>query len=105
MLTKPKAMPTYSLEDKVCINTSFSSDDLDKDGGGQSFEYKWYTGDKLVAKKSLSGYLNNPPQHVWHCAITSAFGLGSHRVEMYANDTLVASRQFTVQDKGKEPLK
>ena len=96
---------TYSLEDKVCIYTSFSWDDIDKEGGAQSFEYKWYTGNKLVAKRSSDGNFKNPPQHTWHCFIASSFGLGSHSVEMYANKKLIASKHFTVQDKAKEPSK
>lgn len=96
---------TYSLEDKVCIYTSFAWDDIDKQGGAQSFEYKWYSGDKLVAKRSSDGYFKNPPQHTWYCFIASSFGLGSHHVEMYTDNKLLAYKRFTVQDKAKEPSK
>lgn len=89
----------FVFDDKVHAYVTFKWDDIEKAGGNQAIEFRWYNGDRLIAMRKAEFVFGKPPHSVFHSVTGVSLGAGKCRVEVYANDAFVASKSFRVMEK------
>lgn len=89
----------FTLDNKVHAYVTFKWDDVEKAGGEQSIEFRWYNGERLIAMRKAEVVFGKPPHSVFHSVTGVSLGAGKCRVEVYANDKLVGKNFFNVIEK------
>jgi hypothetical protein len=87
----------FTYEGQIYVYTTLVWD-VDKAGGRQEFEAKWYNGDRLISRFARTYTLDYNPYYVWFRIRGTALGAGSCRVEIFANGSFLGSKSFTVSE-------
>ena len=90
---------TFTLEGKIVAYSTFTWDEVQKEGGYHNITAKWYSGEKLVSSRDYRGSFTRPPYYVWFWTNATTFGPGKAKVEIYADGLLVGTKNFEVVTK------
>lgn len=65
----------------------------------QNIEARWFSESKLISTQKQEATLTASPQRMWFSTLTADLGTGKSRVEIYAQDKLIGSKEFDIVDK------
>ena len=86
----------FTLDGKVVAYMTFKWDNPQQEGGLQTFDVRWYSGDTLVFAKEVVHTLGRPPYHVWTSIYPVSLGVGKARFEAYKGGVLLLSKSFEI---------
>jgi hypothetical protein len=89
---------TFNFEGRIFVHATFSSKP-GVNGGQPAIEVKWYSRDKLVSVQKAQPTVGKSPYYLASSTSGTALGAGKGRVELVANGTLLASKEFQVTEK------
>lgn len=90
---------TFQLDNRVYVYGAITWEDVKSSAGSKKFESKWYKGEKLLASRSMTMYLNSTPFYAWDSMNAIAIGVGEGRVDVYIDGLFVGSKKFKVVEK------
>lgn len=93
----------FPIEGRITAYASLSWTDVSQSWGQQKFEWKWYSGDRLVKRGDAVANVGKPPHYVWNVTQPVALGVGKGHVEFLLNDQVLAKRNFEVIDTATTP--
>jgi hypothetical protein len=90
---------TFTLEGQVFALLTFKWDDIEKHGGQQTIEARWFNGEKEISRRKHDANFGQSPWQVWFPMNGTALGVGKCRVDAYVNGKYVGTKSFTVVEK------
>ncbi len=64
--------------------------------GAQTFESRWYSGDRLVVQRQVTLDVNRTPFNFWRSVLPVNLGPGAAKYELYADGNRLAEKSFVV---------
>ena len=100
----PKSAPSgiadsFSLDGKLVAYMSFKWADIDKVGGRQVFEARWYSAERLIAKREHTAVFVKQPYHVWFSVTAVDFAPGPAHFELIYKGAVLARKDFEILSK------
>jgi hypothetical protein len=89
----------FSFEGKIVVHTTFRWEDINTQGGQQTIEVRWFSGEKLMSSAKNTFRFGKSPYYVWFNTTGTALGVGKAKVEVYADGVFVGSKNFEVVEK------
>lgn len=89
----------FGLEGKIVAYLTFLWDDTKAQGGVQTIEVRWFSGDRLISSPKKTFTFSAPPYYVWFPTLGTALGVGKARVEVYVDGVFSGSKSFEVVER------
>jgi hypothetical protein len=92
----------FSIDGKVVGFVTLSGTIKQAGWTEQSFESRWYSGDRLVRKSSTRVEITKVPFSFWSDVEAAALGTGAARYELHVDGRKIAEHPFMVVDPSKQ---
>ena len=89
---------SFTFEGSIYVLTTLTWD-THTSVGTKMFEVRWFNGEKLKSKQAHSVALDRTPWYVYFSTTGIALGAGDCRAEVFADNVLLGTRNFRVQEK------
>lgn len=89
----------FNYEGQIFAYLTFRWDAVDRHGGPQTVEVRWFNGTKEVSRRKHEATFGLPPYYVWFPTSGTALGVGNCRVDAYVNGRHVGTKSFTVNER------
>ncbi len=89
---------SFTFEGPIYVFTTLTWD-TNTSAGRKVFEVRWFNGETLKFKQAHSVALDRAPWYVYFSTTGIALGAGDCRVEVFADNVLLGTKQFRVREK------
>ena len=94
---EPNASRTFYANEDVNFYAKVGWDPGQDSGGAHRLQYKWYQNDAPQLTFGGTRTFDTNPTYWWAYVHASHFSPGPHKVELYIDDRLVASKDFEIE--------
>ncbi len=86
----------FKHSDTVFYFSNFTWENIEKSGGRHKAYYKWYSNGKPVGAPKWKGKFKTAPWEMHSYIRAGTLGYGNHKVEMYLDENLIDTIEFTI---------
>lgn len=95
----PEVSDVFAYGENVVAFVTVDGEPAEGREAPTTIQARWYNDDKLVAARKRGFSPTRMPHTAWFQVPAATLGAGACRVEIYLDDRLAASRDFTIADR------